>query len=413
MRLLPDGTPREARIIFLGRGFRAFGDGFVSLLLPVYLTVLGFDPFAVGLLAAATLLGSAALTLAVGFAAPVYGRRHMLVAATLLMIATGIGFMLETRFWPLVVIGFVGTLNPSSGDVSLFLPLEHAALADIVPDRSRTAIFAYYGVVGALVGALGSLAAGVPELMRGMLPVSLETALQAMFALYTLLGLASYYLYRHLPPTLDRKRVVRTAPLGPSRAIVLRLAAVFCLDAFAGGMVIQSLLALWLFERFGLTLAAAGTIFFWMGVLSAASAPVSAVLAKRIGLVNTMVFTHLPAQACMIALAFAPNLAVAVALLLVRSFLAQMDVPARTSYVMAMVTPEERPAAAGITLVPRSLAAAAGPVVAGYLLSLAAFPAALLLGGGLKIVYDVLMLMLFRRHRPPEESAPDPINPGA
>jgi MFS family permease len=413
MRLLPDGTPREARLIFLGRGIRAFGDGFVSLLLPVYLIALGFDAFEVGVLTAATLLGSAALTLAVGFVAPTVGRRTMLVAAALLMIATGIGFLLETRFWPLVVIGFIGTLNPSAGDVSLFLPLEHAALADIVPDRSRTAVFAFYSVVGSLVGALGSLATGLPELIRAVIPISFVSALQAMFALYAVLGLASYYLYRNLPPTLDRKRVERSAPLGPSRPMVLKLAAIFCLDSFAGGLVIQSLLALWLFERFGLSLAAAGTIFFWTGLLSAASSPASAVLAKRIGLVNTMVFTHLPAQVCMIALAFAPDLASAVVLLLVRSFLAQMDVPARTSYVMAVVTPAERPAAASITLVPRSLASAVGPLVAGYLLSMAAFSWALVLGGGLKIVYDLLMLVLFRRHRPPEERERAGVSPGA
>jgi MFS family permease len=406
MRILPEGTPREARLIFLGRGFRAFGDGFVSLLLPVYLTVLGFNPFEVGVLMAATLLGSALLTLGVGFVAPSLGRRHLLVVAALLMIGTGIGFLLETRFWPLVLIGFVGTLNPSSGDVSLFLPLEHAALADLVPDRSRTMIFAFYSVVGSLVGALGSLAAGVPELLVSILHVHLATALQAMFAAYTVLGLASYFLYRRLPPALDRKRTVRAAPLGPSRGIVFRLATLFCLDSFASGLAIQSLLALWLFQRFGLSLVAAGSIFFWSGVLAASSSPISALLAKRIGLVNTMVFTHLPAHVCLVGLALAPNLASAIAFLLMRALLSQMDVPARTSYVMAVVTPEERPAAASVTLVPRSLATAVGPVIAGYLLSLAAFPAALVLAGGLKVIYDLLLLAMFRRHRPPEESAP-------
>src|SRR6185437_12482947 len=189
--LLPAGTPGEARILLWGRGLRAFGDGFVSLLLPVYLTALGFDAFAIGVLTTATLLGSATLSLAVGFTAHRWGRRGLLVAASLLMIATGIGFLLETRFWPLVVIGFIGTLNPSAGDVSLFLPLEHAALADIVPDRSRTAVFAFYSVVGSLVGALGSLATGLPELIRAVIPISFVSALQAMFALYAVLGLAS------------------------------------------------------------------------------------------------------------------------------------------------------------------------------------------------------------------------------
>jgi MFS family permease len=403
MPLLPDDVLPETRLLLWGRALRAFGDGFVSLLLPFYLTLLGFGPSAVGVLVTATLAGSAALTLTVGFTAHRFGQRGLLVAATLLMIATGIGFTLETRFWPLLVIGFLGTLNPSSGDVSVFLPLEQALLAETVSDRSRTAVFAVYSLVGSLVAAAGSLAAGMPELLSRAWPMSLASALQAMFALYALLGLATYYLYRRLPPRLDRHTGQQRQALGPSRRIVLTLAALFSLDAFGGGFIVQSLLALWLFNRFGLSLAAAGSFFFWSGLLSAASYLAAARIAGRIGLVNTMVWTHLPSNILLILAPFAPSLWLALALLLMRSALSQMDVPTRTSYVMAVVTPGERAAAAGVTSVPRSLAAAASPLASGYLLGLSAFGWPLVAAGALKGIYDVLLLLLFRHRRPPEE----------
>jgi MFS family permease len=403
MRLLPSDTPAEARVLLWGRGLRAFGDGFVSLLLPVYLTVLGIDEVGVGILTTATLAGSAALTLLVGFIAHRFGHRLLLLAATLMMIGTGVGFALETRFWPLVLIGFVGTLNPSSGDVSLFLPLEQAMLAESVSDRSRTSIFAAYSLVGSLVAALGALAAALPELAIGLLPVDIVKAIQAMFAFYALLGFASYMLYRRLPERREQSRTAPLQPLGPSRRIVLMLAALFSLDAFGGGFIVQSLLALWLFKRFGLTLAEAGSFFFWSGLLAAFSYLAAARIARRIGLINTMVFTHLPSNLLLIAVPFAPSLWLALLLLLLRAALSSMDVPARTSYVMAVVTPPERAAAASVTSVPRSLAAAVAPLIAGYLLLLSPFGWSLVAAGALKAIYDLLLLAMFRHRRPPEE----------
>ncbi len=404
MRLLPRDSHPEARLLLLGRGLRAFGDGFISLLLPVYLELLGFDPFHVGILTAATLAGSAALTLLAGFRAHRHGPRLLLLGATVLMIGTGIGFTLETRFWPLVLIGFIGTLNPSSGDVSLFLPLEQSLLAEAASDKSRTAVFAAYSLVGSLVAALGSLAAGLPELLVAARATDLLRAVQGMFALYALLGLASYFLYRRLPQRPSPRRAATVPPLGPSRGIVLTLAALFSLDAFGGGFIVQSLLALWLFEHYGLSLAAAGAFFFWSGLLAAASYLAATRIAGRIGLVNTMVFTHLPSNLLLILVPFAPSLYLALALLLLRSALSNMDVPTRTSYVMAVVTPDERAAAASVTSVPRSLAAAASPVAAGYLLALSSFGWPLLAAGALKALYDLLLLLMFRHRRPPEET---------
>ncbi|MDQ3445215.1 MAG: MFS transporter [Pseudomonadota bacterium] len=396
---------RSTHRILVARGLRAFGDGFVSLLLPLYLLELGFGPVEVGVIATATLLGSGLLTLLVGLRAYRYHTRTLLLAATMLMAATGAGFALFTQFWPLLLIAIVGTLNPSSGDVSVFLPLEHAVLSRLVTDRDRTAVFARYSLVGSLLAALGSLAAAVPALIAVALGVSMKTALQPMFFFYGVLGLLAALAYRGLPAALESETRPPAAPLGKSKKNVYWLASLFSLDAFGGGFVVQSMLALWLYQRFGLSAATAGTLFFWTGVLTALSYLVAVRIAQRVGLINTMVFTHLPSSLCLIAIPFMPELSYVIALLFVRSALSQMDVPTRTSYVMAIVAPAERPAAASITSVPRSLAAAASPALAGYLLSVSAFGWPLIAAGATKIVYDLLLLAMFRQVRPPEEQA--------
>ncbi len=396
---------RNINRILFARGLRAFGDGYVSLLLPLYLLELGYGPLAVGVIATATLMGSGVLTLAVGMQAHRYSIRGLLLAATLLMAATGAGFALVTQFWPLLLIAIAGTLNPSSGDVSVFLPLEHAALSRFVSDRDRTAVFARYALVGSLLAAVGSLAAALPALIAATIGVSTGTALQLMFALYGVLGLLAWPAYRGLPPVSETEANQPKAPLHKSKKRVYVLATLFSLDAFGGGFVVQSMIALWLYQRFGMSAAVAGTVFFWTGVLTALSYLAAVRIARRIGLVNTMVFTHIPSSLCLLAIPFMPELSYVIALLFVRGALSQMDVPTRSSYVMAIVAPEERPAAASVTSVPRSLAAAASPFLAGYLLSVSAFGWPLIAAGATKIVYDVLLLVLFRHVRPPEEQA--------
>ena len=387
------------------RGLRAFGDGYVSLLLPIYLLSLGLTPFEVGVIATGTLLGSGVLTLLVGLHAYRFRYRVLLLGAAALMTLTGWGFATFTAFWPLLIVAIVGTLNPSSGDVSVFLPLEHSILARVVGDRQRTAVFARYSLVGALVGALGALFAGLPDLFAVAIHGSVKTAYQAMFLLYGLLGVASGLIYRKLPPTLAAGYEAPAAPLHQSKRTVYKLAALFSLDAFGGGFIVQSLLALWLFEKYQLSTAIAGTIFFWTGVFSAFSYLAATRIANRIGLVNTMVFTHLPSSILLLLVPFAPSLASVIALLLARSALSQMDVPTRSSYVMAVVVPVERAAAASMTSVPRSLASAVSPLIAGYLLGLSSFGWPLIIAGGVKIVYDLLLLTNFRSVRPPEEVA--------
>lgn len=374
---------------------RAFVDGFVAVLLPVYLIALGFSTWHVGLLSTATLLGSALMTLALGTWGHRIHHRRLLLAAGLLMALTGFAFAGASGFWPLLVVAFVGTLNPSSGDVSVFLPLEHARLAHAAQGQARTAMFARYSLTGALFAAVGALAAATPEaLVRagiGLLP-----ALRAMFVVYSIVGIAIWLLYRRLPGASDDVLPAPPAPLRESRGIVTRLAALFSLDAFAGGLLVQSLLALWLFERFDLSLTTAAVFFFWSGLMSALSQLAAPLIARRIGLLNTMVFTHIPSSLALIAAAFAPRLEIALGLLLVRSALSQMDVPTRSAYVMSVVTPAERAAAASYTAVPRSLASALSPSLGGVLFAAGWLAVPLLACGVLKIVYDITLLRVFR-----------------
>jgi MFS family permease len=403
-QLLPPGVLPDAKLLLWARGLRAFGDGYISLLLPYYLTLLGFGALEIGAIVMATLLGSGAATLAVGLIAHRFRQRRLLEIAAALMITTGIALVLTTDFWPLVLIAAVGTLNPSNGDATMFGPLEHAMLSRTVGTQQRTALFARYTLTGALIGALGAQAAALPALGVHWFAMDMKTAMQIMFMAYGALGFACLIFYRRLSPRTDPHAAAPNLPLGKSKRVVYTLAAVLSLDAFAGGFAVQSLLALWLFERFHLSVAAAGTIFMWAGILGAFSQLAAARLANRFGLVNTMVFTHLPSNIFLILVPLMPNLELALLFLMLRFALSQMDVPARTSYVMAVVTPAERAAAASVTAVHRSFAGAVGPIFAGWLLGLSSFGWPLIICGVLKIVYDLTLLTMFRHVRPPEES---------
>jgi MFS family permease len=396
--------------VFAARAIRDFGDGFIAVLLPVYLISLGHSAFDVGVVATLALFGSALLTLGIGFLGAYHDPRRLLVAASVLMALTGLAYVVARDYAVLLLVAFVGTINPSGGSTSIFVPLEHTVLSGAVAPSERTSAFARYSLFGALAGACGALFAATPDWLAG-LGVGQLDAIKAMFAAYALLGILGGLVYRRIPARPLGQAAQPRAALGPSRRIVYLLAALFSIDAFAGGFTVQSLLALWLFERFHLSLAAASLFFFWSGLLAAFSFPVAAWIGARIGLVNTMVFTHIPSSLCLIAAAFAPSLEWALGLLLVRAALSQMDVPTRSSYVMAVVTEAERPAAASVTAVPRSLASAASPALAGALFA-AGFQAwPLLLCGGLKIFYDLLLLAAFRNVRPPEEKEQG--NPGS
>jgi MFS family permease len=387
------------RLLLTARALRAFADGFIAVLLPAYLLALGHAQLAVGFLSTATLMGSALATLAVGRWGHRFSIRRLMLGAAILMAVTGLGFASLSSLWPLLVVAFVGPLNPSGGDVSVFLPLEHTVLATAAPAHSRTTIFARYSFFGSIFGAIGALAAAVPDWLVSGAALQMVDALRVMFVGYAAIGLVVWALYLRMPAA-PIGEIGPAAPLGPSRGIVWKLASLFSVDSFAGGLVVNALLALWLFERFGMSLTAAGAFFFWTGLFSAASQLAAPALARRIGLINTMVFTHIPSSLCLIAAAFASSLDVALGLLLARSALSQMDVPARSAYVMSVVTPAERAAAASFTAVPRSLASAISPSLTGAMFAGGAMAAPLVVCGVLKIAYDLALFTAFRRVGP-------------
>ena len=392
--------PSDVRTLYVARGLRGFGDGFATIILPAYLTAIGYDPIAIGVVLSASLLGTAIFTLAIGAIAPRHDLRTLMLGGALLIVFTGLAFPAFQRIAFVAFVAFIGTINPSTGDLGVLIPLEHAMLARGVSDEERTHAFARYSLIGALSMAVGTLAAAAPDFLTRA-GIDQVAAFKLMFYAYGVLGLACVALYRQLPHAQMAEKP--HAPLGPSRGVVYKLAALFSLDAFSGGFVVQSLLALWLFKRFDLSVSTAGVFFFCASTLSAFSYPVAARLARRIGLINTMVFTHIPSSIFLILAAFSSNLYVALGLLLLRSALSQMDVPTRTSYVMAVVTPAERATAASVTAVPRSLASSISPTFAGVLLTTALPGLPLILCGVGKIIYDIALLYSFRHIKPPEE----------
>jgi len=400
-RLLPSSAVPDAVRLIGTRAARGFADGLASVLLASYLSRLGFTPVQIGAIATATLFGSAALLLGVGLLGHRFPRRTVLLSSAALMCATGIAFYLATGFWALLVVAFLGTLNPSSGDVTLFLPTEQAVLAEAAAPADRTTLFAWYNLAGALAGALGSLAAGLPDALA---PASAAQAEHAAFLVYAALGAGSALAYRKLSPRLEPPAAApRTAPLQKSRRVVLQLAGIFSLDAFGGGFVVQSIVALWLFRRFALPVSTAAAIFFAVNLLASFSQLVSARIAARIGHVRTMVYTHLPSNLFLLLAGMMPTLPLATLFLLLRAMLSQMDVPARQTYVMAMVPREERAAAASVTNVPRSLASAVGPVLSGVLLQNSLFGWPLICAGVLKGAYDLILFATFSRKMPERE----------
>jgi MFS family permease len=395
VRILPASADADARVLVGARALRGFVDGLTAITLASYLSGIGLSSFQIGALVTGALFGSAVLTLALGLFGVSISVRRTLVGASVAMALTGIGFAGFTEFGPLLVVAIAGTLNPSAADVSIFLPTEQAALPETVRARDRTALFARYNLAGRLAAAFGALASGLVVATAGWLDVDVLDAQRAVFLLYSATAVLLWALYRRL----SARPVLRPPPgvgrLSESRGTVLKLSALFSLDSLGGGFAVDSLLALWLFERHGLDQQTVGLVFFVGGLLLAFSLLVSPWLADRIGLVNTMVFTHLPANLCLVAAALVPTGGAAVALLLCRNAFSQMDVPARQSYVTSVVPAHERAAAVSVTNVPRSLAAATTPLAAGWLLGVTTFGWPLVLAGSLKAIYDVLLLRSF------------------
>lgn len=388
--------------ILTSRSLRGIADGLVSVLLADHLARIGLSPREVGAVVTATLLGSAALTLLLGVFVHRLDRRLVLLGACALMAGTGIGFATLSAFVPLMLVAIVGTLNPSTGDVSVFLPTEQSVLADGTKATRRTWVFAWYNVLGSLAGAVGSAAAAIPERLARAEVAAIDLLQRAAFGFYALTGALIAVAYAGLP---SMPPVVATAaPLAKSRRTVFGLAALFSLDSFGGGFVVQALLVYWLRLRFGLSLEATGAVFFAVGVLNGLSQLVSPWVASRVGLIQTMVYTHIPANLFLVLAGIVPSPAAAVAFLLCRAALSSMDVPARQAYVMAIVPAEERAAAATVTNIPRSLATAIPPLFTGLLLERSSFGWPLVIAGVLKTAYDLVLFAQFRARLPVEEA---------
>jgi len=386
-----------------------FGYGLLSVVLVLYLVALGVEGLMVGLILTLTLLGDAAISLWLTTHADRLGRRRILVVGAGLMLLAGVVFAIARDPWLLLLAATIGVISPSGNEVGPFLAVEQASLSQTIPGRDRTRIFGWYNLVGSLATASGALAAGfVAQALQGSGAPQIDSYRVIVIG-YAIIGIVLAALFWRLSPAIEVPAAERTSVatrlgLHRSRGIVLRLAALFSLDAFAGGFVMQSLIAYWFQQRFGADPAVLGAIFFGANILAGISALAAARLAARIGLINTMVFTHLPSNVLLILVPLMPTLPLAVGVLLARFAISQMDVPTRQSYTIAVVEPDERSAAAGVTGIARSLGAAVSPSLATPLLQsvpLAGLP--FVIGGGLKIIYDLLVLRAFSAVRPPEE----------
>ncbi len=399
----------DARLLFATRVLRLFGYGLISIVLVLYLSQLGFTTPEIGLLLTLTLVGDAVISLGLTTTADRIGRKVTLMTGALLLAAAGTVFGIARHYWLLLLAATVGVISPSGNEVGPFLAIEQAALSQVTPGRDRTAVFAWYQLLGALATAIGALLGGgaVSFLQsRGWTAIA---SFRAVIVVYAAIGavLAALFLFLtpavEIPRGADRPSQAVFLGLHRSRAVVFRLSSLFSLDAFAGGFVVQSIAAYWFHLRFGVAPSTLGAIFFGANLLAAVSALAAAPLARRIGLLPTMVFTHLPSNVLLILVPLMPTLPLAVAMLLLRFSISQMDVPTRQAYTMAVVDPDERSAAAGVTGVARTAGAAVSPSLAGLLLAAPALISVpFVLAGSLKVVYDVLLWRGFRGRHPSE-----------
>jgi len=413
--LAPDALKalnRDAWLLFLTRFTRLFAYGLISVVLVFYLVGIGLTESQTGLLLTLTLLGDTAISLYLTTRADRVGRRRMLIIGALLMAAAGLVFALTRNFFWLVVAGTIGVISPSGNEVGPFLSIEQAALSHVVSDKARTEVFAWYTLTGSLATAMGALFGGVLSQALQKSSTMPVAGYRAVVVLYAGLGLVLAFLFTRVSRGAEASPSEASTSGGPrrwlgihtSRHVVAKLSGLFTVDAFAGGFVVQSFAAYWFYLRFGVNPATLGAIFFWANILSGISALLAARLAARFGLIRTMVLTHLPSNILLLLVPLMPNLKLAVLALLLRFSISQMDVPTRQSYTMAVVSPEERSAAAGITGVARTTGAAISPLFVGFLFARPALiNVPFFIAGTLKIVYDLLLYKEFISMKPPEE----------
>jgi MFS family permease len=399
---------RDTVLLVAARGTRLFAYGFLSVILALYLAEIGFNETATGLLLTLALAGDAAVSLWLTTSADRVGRRRMLLVGAVLMAAGGAVFAATSNWWLLAVAATVGVISPTGKEIGPFLSIEQAALSEIVAPARRTHAFAWYHLAGSLAAAAGALAGGAAVEALRAAGLSTVEAHRVLLVAYALAGVALALLFLGVSSSIEAPKEHRAAVSRPafglhrSRPVVMRLSALFALDAFAGAFIVQSVMAYWFHVRFGIGEGAIGAILFGANLLAGLSALGAARLASRIGLVKTMFVTHLPSNVLLCLVPLMPTLELAVAVLLARFSISQMDVPTRQSYTMAVVAPDERSAAAGITTIARSAGAAIAPALGGAVLAVS-LAGPFFVSGGLKIIYDLLLYRGFRALRPPEE----------
>jgi len=395
-------------LLFTTRIIRLFCYGFLSVILALYLVAAGLTETQVGLLFTFTLIGDAGITLWLTTSADRFGRKKTLIVGAFLMAGAGLGFVLTRNYILLVVAAIIGVISPSGNEIGPFLSVEQASLSQLVPNEKRTGYFAWYNLAGSFATATGALTGGWLAQSLQNNGWSLFDSYRIVLMGYAVGGFVLLFLFLNLSSVIEvapqPDNMKRVLGLHHSRKVVLKLSSLFALDAFAGGLIVQSMFAYWFYVRFGVDAGTLGSIFFGANILAGISALLAIRIAKMIGLINTMVFTHIPSNILLILLPFMPTLPLAIGLLLLRFSISQMDVPTRQSYTMAVVDPDERSAASGVTSIARSVGASISPVLTGLFFSIPALLSVpFVLSGGLKIIYDLMLFREFRAVKPPED----------
>ena len=396
-------------ILFSTRIIRLFCYGFVSVVLALYLGERGLNEGQIGLLLTLTLLGDALISLALTTSADRFGRKRMLIVGACLMAGAGVAFALTRNYLLLILAAIVGVISPSGNEIGPFLSVEQAGLTQLIPNKRRTRIFAWYNLAGSFATATGALAGGwLAQILQNNEWTALESYRLVLIG-YAIGGLLLLVLFLNLSSQVEVEATQDTTQrflgLHRSRHVVFKLSSLFAMDAFAGGLLVQSLMAYWFHVRFGVDSGVLGSIFFGANLLAGVSALLAVRLADKFGLINTMVFTHIPSNILLILVPLMPTLPLAIVVLLLRFSISQMDVPTRQSYTMAVVAPDERSAASGVTAIARSVGASISPALTGLLFSIpVVFNIPFFLSGGLKIIYDLLLYREFRSLKPPEET---------
>jgi len=410
MNLILNWLTRDGKLLLAARIMRTFGYGFLSVIIAIYLRLLGFDNIQIGLLLGSALVNSVIFTLFASFYADRIGRRRLLIIYASLMSVSGLIFTITDNYFLLILAAFIGTMNVTGSETGAFLTIEQATLPQTIRNKQMmNTAFALYNMVGTFSMSVGILLSGLPSLLQEQFyGLSQIESIKGLFILYTLLGLFVIIIYimlsRDIEVKQEAKRTIKQTLSPRSKQIVAKLSTLFAVDSFAGGFVIQSVISLWFFTRFGADLATLSYIFSAANVITALSYIAAAKIADRIGLVNTMVFTHLPSNILLILVAIAPSLQIAVILYLIRMTMSQMDVPTRQSYIVAIVSEDERTAASGLTNVSRNIAQTISPSLFGYIFqSSLSLAAPFVLGGVIKIIYDLALYFNFRNIKPKDE----------